>query len=118
MATNMTNSLNTIPNALWHSPVPYLLGGLCAMLALIAAALIILALSHFNKSYDGEQNNQEGNISIEDGEKSGNTKLSHCEDKMEESVIVIMAGDENPSFLATPTTLPNHIQINRLEMEV
>ncbi|KAJ1382513.1 protein GLUTAMINE DUMPER 2-like [Sesbania bispinosa] len=31
----------------WHSPVPYLFGGLAAMLGLIAFALLILACSYW-----------------------------------------------------------------------
>nr|DAD43128.1 TPA_asm: hypothetical protein HUJ06_001358 [Nelumbo nucifera] len=34
----------------WHSPVPYLFGGLAAMLGLIAFALLILACSYWKLS--------------------------------------------------------------------
>ncbi|KAJ6849790.1 protein GLUTAMINE DUMPER 5 [Iris pallida] len=34
----------------WHSPVPYLFGGLAAMLGLIAFALLILACSYWRLS--------------------------------------------------------------------
>ncbi|KAL0453572.1 UNVERIFIED_CONTAM: protein GLUTAMINE DUMPER 3 [Sesamum latifolium] len=38
------------PRSPWHSPVPYLFGGLAAMLGLIAFALLILACSYWKLS--------------------------------------------------------------------
>ncbi|PPS09329.1 hypothetical protein GOBAR_AA11312 [Gossypium barbadense] len=38
------------PRSPWHSPVPYLFGGLAAMLGLIAFALLILACSYWRLS--------------------------------------------------------------------
>ncbi|KAJ9683009.1 hypothetical protein PVL29_018839 [Vitis rotundifolia] len=60
----------------WNSPFPYLFGGLALILGLIVVALIILSCSH----------------------KKRTSSPDHDKDK----VIVIMAGDENPTYLATP----------------
>ncbi|KAL5559593.1 hypothetical protein UlMin_035804 [Ulmus minor] len=85
----------------WHSPVPYLFGGLAAMLGLIAFALLILACSYWRFSGrmdDGE----DGRRDLESGgekEDSGKS-VKVYEEKI--FVQVIMAGDENPTFLATP----------------
>ncbi|XP_038887934.1 protein GLUTAMINE DUMPER 2-like [Benincasa hispida] len=76
---------------LWKSPIPYLFGGLSLALLLIAAALIILACS-FRKRFTG-------------GEKDPQAAASAAVDLvMEPKVLVIMAGDNMPTFLALPAT--------------
>ncbi|XP_073153599.1 protein GLUTAMINE DUMPER 3 [Henckelia pumila] len=81
----------------WHSPVPYLFGGLAAMLGLIAFALLILACSYWKLS--GHLENQgDGERDLEaDG---GEAKVAPP--VLEEKYLVIMAGQEKPTFLATP----------------
>ncbi|CAN1165602.1 Protein GLUTAMINE DUMPER 3 [Linum perenne] len=86
----------------WHSPVPYLFGGLAAMLGLIAFALLILACSYWKLSgyIDGAERDLE---SGEGGdEKDGQKKKAAVEEEYEEKVLVIMAGQLKPTFLATP----------------
>nr|XP_043621860.1 protein GLUTAMINE DUMPER 2-like [Erigeron canadensis] len=89
----------TIQRSPWHSPVPYLFGGLAAMLGLIAFALLILACSYWKLSGDVERDLEAGQ-----GEGDGDTKpVSHKESHVfEEKYLVIMAGQVNPTFLATP----------------
>lgn len=86
----------------WHSPIPYLFGGLAAMLGLIAFALLILACSYWRLTgqlLDEENNNNNRNMENEkDGENSNKESVKVYEEK----VLVIMAGDQNPTFLATP----------------
>ncbi|XP_076943606.1 protein GLUTAMINE DUMPER 5-like [Bidens hawaiensis] len=81
----------------WHSPVPYLFGGLAAMLGLIAFALLFLACSYWKLSAHLD-NRPEGERDIESNNKSdiNNVKV------FEEKYLVIMAGQVNPTFLATP----------------
>ncbi|XP_030517656.2 protein GLUTAMINE DUMPER 5-like [Rhodamnia argentea] len=85
----------------WHSPVPYLFGGLAAMLGLIGFALLILACSYWKLS--GSSSNPRG-----DEENGGEAKTvdgEGCNKAVtvyEEKIVVIMAGDEQPTFLATP----------------
>ncbi|CAN1228779.1 Protein GLUTAMINE DUMPER 2 [Linum grandiflorum] len=85
----------------WHSPVPYLFGGLAAMLGLIGFALLILACSYWKLSGqienggDSDQRDLEAGEETEDGEKKGKKQ------QYEEKVLVIMAGQVNPTFLAT-----------------
>ncbi|CAA7407346.1 unnamed protein product [Spirodela intermedia] len=86
----------------WCSPVPYLFGGLAAMLGLIAFALLLLACSHWKLSGYGEQENsgsdtQSGDAKGEDGDAAKATWAPR-----EQRIVVIMAGNEKPSFLATP----------------
>lgn len=91
----------------WRSPVPYLFGGLAAMLGLIAFALLILACSYRKLSGYVEQEESRGGVGsggdtvigegkAEDGD-AGSVKWAPTEQK----IVVIMAGNENPSFLAT-----------------
>ncbi|KZV31686.1 protein GLUTAMINE DUMPER 1-like [Dorcoceras hygrometricum] len=88
----------TIQHSPWHSPVPYLFGGLAAMLGLIAFALLILACSYWKLS--GHEDNGEGDGgATEKGESSSDDKALHV---FEEKYLVIMAGDVKPTYLATP----------------
>ena len=86
----------------WHSPVPYLFGGLAAMLGLIAFALLILACSYWKLSGDMD-NNGEGERDLEAGDSKPD---NHDDDPpvFEEKYLVIMAGQEKPTFLATPVS--------------
>lgn len=74
----------TVEQWTWHSPVPYLFSGLAAMLGLIAFALLTLACSYWKPSA-GEEAEVE-------------TAAAVFEDKR----LVIMAGQNEPTFLATP----------------
>ncbi|KVI11761.1 protein GLUTAMINE DUMPER 3-like [Cynara cardunculus var. scolymus] len=86
----------------WHSPVPYLFGGLAAMLGLIAFALLILACSYWKLSGDMD-NSGEGERDLEAGDSKPN---DHDKDPpvLEEKYLVIMAGQAKPTFLATPVS--------------
>ena len=85
------------PRSPWHSPVPYLFGGLAAMLGLIAFALLILACSYWRISGRLDSENEGNDL------ESGNEKEGKPENKVfEEKFLVIMAGNEKPTFLATP----------------
>lgn len=83
----------------WHSPVPYLFGGLAAMLALIAFALLILACSYWKLSAQEQRDLEAGNGDGEGDSKPGNQKEPPV---FEEKYLVIMAGQAKPTFLATP----------------
>ncbi|KAG4959062.1 hypothetical protein JHK82_035772 [Glycine max] len=87
------------PHSPWHSPVPYLFGGLAAMLGLIAFALLILACSYWKLS-----GYLEGNGETERDLEAGETEQDQKPAKpYEEKILVIMAGQEKPTFLATPS---------------
>ncbi|CAL0330378.1 unnamed protein product [Lupinus luteus] len=90
------------PHSPWHSPVPYLFGGLAAMLGLIAFALLILACSYWKLSgylddnADGERDLEAGHLK--------NDEIDKPQKPYEEKILVIMAGQEKPTFLATPVS--------------
>ncbi|XP_057810354.1 protein GLUTAMINE DUMPER 2-like [Salvia miltiorrhiza] len=95
----------TIGNSSWHSPVPYLFGGLAAMLGLIAFALLILACSYWKLSGQvgaGEEGAESGAAAKCDGGED-----TRAAPPFEEKFLVIMAGDVKPTFLATPTSSRN-----------
>nr|XP_043627112.1 protein GLUTAMINE DUMPER 2-like [Erigeron canadensis] len=98
----------------WHSPVPYLFGGLAAMLGLIAFALLILACSYWKLSGYLNSNGDNDDIESSGNENNNNNndflrplpdqinQLSEDHDMAEEKYFVIMAGEAKPTFLATP----------------
>ncbi|CAK8564223.1 unnamed protein product [Lathyrus sativus] len=88
------------PHSPWHSPVPYLFGGLAAMLGLIAFALLILACSYWKLSGYLEGNG-ESERDLEAGQATNDTD-EKPQKPYEEKILVIMAGQEKPTFLATP----------------
>ncbi|KAK9101690.1 hypothetical protein Sjap_018944 [Stephania japonica] len=101
--TTSSSSLVGVPRGPWHSPVPYLFGGLAVMLGLIAFALFILACSYWKLSDFLENNNNDNNDNERDLEKGDDVQKADSSVVLEEKMAVIMAGDDKPSFLATPT---------------
>ncbi|KAK8520517.1 hypothetical protein V6N13_031038 [Hibiscus sabdariffa] len=106
-ASTHSEANTTLRTSPWHSPVPYLFGGLAAMLGLIAFALLILACSYWKLSgyleNEGEGSSGQAEIDLEagDGEGKGGD-LTRLRPVMEPKVLVIMAGEVKPTFLATP----------------
>ncbi|XP_024962133.1 protein GLUTAMINE DUMPER 2-like [Cynara cardunculus var. scolymus] len=84
----------------WHSPVPYLFGSLAAMMALIALALFILACSYRKLSRNLTNNNDAGAGDAKPADNNNNNKTPPV---LEEKYLVIMAGQQKPTFLARPT---------------
>ncbi|OIV99818.1 hypothetical protein TanjilG_26156 [Lupinus angustifolius] len=94
------------PHSSWHSPVPYLFGGLATVLALIVFALLIIVCSYWKLSRhlrhhgDGDRDVEAGTAKNDDNYKP--------QKSYEEKVLVIMAGQEKPTFLATPVSSSNN----------
>jgi len=85
------------------SPVPYLIGGLAAVLGLVALSLLMLLCSLNRESDQHQESSNGGNHNnnsavVERGEKN----FEVCREDTEAKVMVIMAGDERPTFLAKP----------------
>ncbi|KAJ8751796.1 hypothetical protein K2173_025984 [Erythroxylum novogranatense] len=79
----------------WHSPTPYLFGSLALMLTLISTALIVLACSCLKRAANSRSRDQEKTV------KSGSNTVV---DDGEPKVLVVMAGDSNPTHLAISVT--------------
>ncbi|CAL4971041.1 unnamed protein product [Urochloa decumbens] len=94
------------PHSPFQSPVPYLFGGLAAMLGLIALSLLALACSYWKLSGSllaaGEPPEDAGSRRRGDGKAAAAGEDGMAGDHWREHVVVIMAGDERPTFLATP----------------
>ncbi|URD97973.1 hypothetical protein MUK42_31211 [Musa troglodytarum] len=88
---------SSVPNV-WHTPVPYLFGGFGAVMILIAAALIMLAWSHWRSAIRG-------------GSSEEKPVIVHV--GMEPRVAVVMAGDDKPSFIAKPYSLVHPSSLNQ-----
>ncbi|XP_047326844.1 protein GLUTAMINE DUMPER 1-like [Impatiens glandulifera] len=84
----------------WHTPFPYLFMGLAAMLGLISFALLIMSCIYFELNSSEEEissrDDHNGEMKTLDGDKGLNSS------GFEERILVIMAGEVKPSFLATP----------------
>ncbi|KAL3747919.1 hypothetical protein ACJRO7_016697 [Eucalyptus globulus] len=84
-----------------HSPVPYLFGGLAAMLGLVGFALLILACSY--RRLSGSSSSAQ--VDEENGDEARTVDGEGYSEAVKgygEKIVVIMAGDEKPTFLATP----------------
>ncbi|KAK3439652.1 hypothetical protein EUGRSUZ_C04022 [Eucalyptus grandis] len=84
-----------------HSPMPYLFVSLAAMLGLIGFTLLILACSYrrLSGSLSSTQGDEENGGEARTVDREGYSKAVKVH---EEKVAVIMAGEERPTFLATP----------------
>ncbi|XP_068649298.1 protein GLUTAMINE DUMPER 3-like [Aristolochia californica] len=100
MSDNLNSTMAPVQHSPWHSPVPYLFGGLAAMLGLVAFALLILACSYWKLSGFME-NGENAERDPESGEEKPGDSLKMAAN-LEAKVVVIMAGDEKPTYLATP----------------
>lgn len=96
--------------SLWHSPIAYLIGGLGAIMALLAFALCILACCNWKRPRGSlEENNlrseqhRESNIG-RCGEENELMKNITSASSNDERVVVIMGGDETPTFITVSTS--------------
>ncbi|KAL2522965.1 Protein GLUTAMINE DUMPER 1 [Forsythia ovata] len=94
-AHNATATTDGVGLQRWNSPIPYLFGGLALMLGLIAFALLILACSYRKSSSAGESSNDAE-------EKPAKSVDQVLQPEMEPRIVVIMAGETIPSYLANP----------------
>ncbi|KAE9604998.1 hypothetical protein Lal_00036838 [Lupinus albus] len=75
------------------SPIPYLFGGLAFMLGLISIALLIIACSY---------RKQNSSSTLASDEEKSSNKVVNKEMDSEQKIVVIMAGESNPTYLAKP----------------
>lgn len=96
----------------WTSPLPYLFGSLGIMVALITVALVMLACSIHKQSSRSSSSTSAAAAAAAMEEKS--IKVGIDDDSSNNGVpqiLVIMAGDDNPTHLAIPISdLPHHVR--------
>jgi hypothetical protein len=111
---NITAPYAATSSSVWETPLPYVLGGAVFIMALIVFALNDLVCSFGKDSGDAgpsEVNNtRSGQVSESTVESGGiNTMMKNStadySGPQEEKIIVIMPGDEQPSFIAMPTSV-------------
>lgn len=78
----------------WKSPLPYLFGGLGLVLGLIIVALIMLACDSYRRK---QHRYSSSSVSNEENMNYSINNTTH-----QPRILVIMPGDEKPSYLATP----------------
>ncbi|CAL9122934.1 unnamed protein product, partial [Musa textilis] len=76
-------------------PLLYLFGGLAAMLGLVGFALSLLACAYWKLSGHFERGGAERGAKLEPATATPATFYK-------QEVVVVMAGDEKPTYLATP----------------
>lgn len=106
VVTTTTTTNTTSVASPWHSPVPYLFGGLAAIMALIALALFMLACSYWRltRITQQESNNDDDDDDDVVKEVDDDSEKKEQPKVYEEKILVIMAGDHKPTFLATPSS--------------
>ncbi|XWS37224.1 hypothetical protein CRYUN_Cryun19dG0025000 [Craigia yunnanensis] len=75
----------------WNSPLPYVFGGLAIVFGIIAVALLFLACSHLRSSPE-----------FPNGKEDKYKKTIQEPASMEPKIVVIMAGDDHPRYVANP----------------
>ncbi|TXG49574.1 hypothetical protein EZV62_025449 [Acer yangbiense] len=89
-----------------HSPLPYLFGGLAALLGLIAISILLLVCSYRKHSNwrwrEWRNGGGDQDLEAEEGGRGDNT----AQHTVEEMIPVIMAGELKPTYLATPMSYP------------
>ncbi|KDP24334.1 hypothetical protein JCGZ_25630 [Jatropha curcas] len=90
----MSSATSIANDHFWHSPMPFLFGGLAIIIALISAVIVILACSRKNSSL---------NLSSEDQQENPAARLELDMAVLDEpKIVVIMAGDNLPTYIAMP----------------
>ncbi|OAY71411.1 Protein GLUTAMINE DUMPER 4 [Ananas comosus] len=87
------------PPPLGSSPVPYLFGGIAAMLGVIALALLLLACSYWKLSGDLDSPSPAAVAGDDDGADDRGAGAAAAKAGV---VVIVMAGEEEPSFLGVP----------------
>lgn len=111
---SVTSNISSSAQSVEKTPVPYLLGAVGTMLVLVGFALSLLAWSYFKDcsaahSEEEINNRSSGHPHILQHSDGGGREMSkdmaELSDDKDERAIVIMAGDEGPTFIAKRTSL-------------
>lgn len=85
--------------SIWHSPTPYLFGSLGLLMAIIAVALISLGCSYCRNHSGNSSSDHDGD---DEEEKPASLLTSMTVLYADPNFAVIMAGEDSPTYLATP----------------
>lgn len=101
MESNSSSS-NVTDSASWRSPDPYLFVGLTTLVLSVSVIFLILAFFYWKLCDDSQDLISDDEAS---GEGRGQSQEIQLEDT-ESKVMVIMAGDEKPTYLGKPAPAP------------
>ncbi|KAG2715356.1 hypothetical protein I3843_03G075200 [Carya illinoinensis] len=99
--TRSTSASVTSAPHLSKSPVPYLYGGLAMMIVLIAGALVILVCSYRKPASSRSSGRERGETPAL---MPTNNDVTVQQLDAEPKIVVIMAGDDKPTYIAKPVT--------------
>ncbi|BAF08074.1 protein GLUTAMINE DUMPER 6 [Oryza sativa Japonica Group] len=108
-AAASTSSVPAMPAAVapppfWSTPTPYLFIGFGVVMALIAVALAVLLCTRRKDGGRGVGGEERGDVVVPPGMMSVRV-LAPLDREAPPRVVVVMAGDDSPSFLASATPL-------------
>ncbi|KAM7267700.1 hypothetical protein ACFE04_009866 [Oxalis oulophora] len=86
----------------WNTPLPYLFTGLLIVFGIIAVALFILACCQQLSTIANDHHDHQS--SCDDKEKKSAKSGENPASNLPE-IVVIMAGDDRPTFVAKPTSI-------------
>ncbi|KAG6578523.1 Protein GLUTAMINE DUMPER 4, partial [Cucurbita argyrosperma subsp. argyrosperma] len=92
-------AMETGRHHLWNTPIPYLFGGIGLTLLLILTSLILLTCSCRKHSSSSPSSSS----SEEEHQKTKIDTPAKTAADLQPQIVVIMAGNNTPSFLATAT---------------
>ncbi|KAG8058340.1 hypothetical protein GUJ93_ZPchr0002g25716 [Zizania palustris] len=102
MAVASTSSTVVVPPPFWSTPTPYLFIGFGVVMALIAVALAVLLCARRNEGAGRRHGADEE--AVPPGMMSVRV-LAPMDREAPPRVVVVMAGDDAPSFIASATPL-------------
>jgi len=114
--TNSTAPDATSDNSLWKTPLPYMLGVAIIIMALIVFALSDLLCADREDSQNNDRYSEQvsairlghgGESAVEYSRKTEMREIYKPKnsDEKDEKLVVIMAGDDLPSFIAMPASV-------------
>lgn len=112
--TNTTTTSPNLPIWRWNSPTPYLFSAVILLMALIATALLMLACSYRKRPVSVSASALASASTAGDQMSWSETTVisANVERDTKPKIVVIMAGDDKPTFFAAPAQIQpafNHI---------
>ncbi|KAK9116414.1 hypothetical protein Sjap_015361 [Stephania japonica] len=90
---------------LWHTPLPFLFGGIAAAILLIAVSLVILLCTNYRSSSSSSSSSfTTHDIDVEKARAQPSMMPSQMQ---EPKFVVVMAGNDVPTYIAKPFAATN-----------
>ncbi|KAI9122459.1 hypothetical protein K1719_006299 [Acacia pycnantha] len=96
------NSGSSDMDGLWKTPIPYLFGGLGLTMVVISVALVVLICPCSKRAYSQSHHSPSSSAAEDTITMKAMPKKTETETELK--VLVIMVGDQNPTYLAKPAS--------------